>query len=107
MHESQLAGERSCKGFCQAWACSLTESCWLRKIKGIYEADSYDSLCKYYQGEDKCPEQWKDDFPGRFWYGEMMLCKEHIDIEYWSQYAKKIMKSLSKDKKDIAKNISQ
>lgn len=32
----------------------------------------------------------------------MMFCKEHIDIEYWRQYAEKIMKSLSKDKKELA-----
>ena len=31
-----------------------------------------------------------------------MFCKEHIDIEYWRQYAEKIMKSLSKDKKELA-----
>lgn len=104
--DTQLSGERSWKDFCQALSCALTESCGLRKIKGIYEADSYASLCKYYQGEDKCPDQWKDDVKGRFWYGEMMFCKEHIDIEYWRQYVEKIMKSLSKDKKELAQKLS-
>lgn len=97
--DTQLSGERSWKDFCQALSCALTESCGLRKIKGIYEADSYASLCKYYQGEEKCLDKWKDDVNGRFWYREMMFCKEHIDIEHWRQYAEKIMKSLSKDKK--------
>lgn len=89
-----------------ALSCALTESCGLRKIKGIYEADSYASLCKYYQGEEKCPDQWKDDVKGRFWYGEMMFCKNHVDIEHWRQYAEKVMKSLSKDKKNLPKTFN-
>lgn len=75
-------------------------------MKSSSETNPYASLCKYYHGEEKCPDKWKDDVKGRFWYGEMMFCKEHIDIEYWRQYAEKIMKSLSKDKKEFAQKLS-
>lgn len=51
------------------------------------------------------PDQWKDDVKGRFWYGEMMFCKNHVDIEHWRQYAEKVMKSLSKDKKELAQKL--
>ena len=84
----------------------IIKNSWLSKMKSSSETNPYASLCKYYHGEEKCPDKWKDDVKGRFWYGEMMFCKEHIDIAYWRQYAEKIMKSLSKDKKEFAQKLS-
>lgn len=57
-------------------------------MKSSSETNPYASLCKYYHGEEKCPDKWKDDIKGRFWYGETLFCKwrPYDDMKWIFEY---------------------
>lgn len=76
-----------------------------RDTKVILDSEHYASLCKYYQGELSCPEEWENNIKGKFWYGEMMFCTNHISIDEFTQMAQRVIKELKGDKLRFAQSM--
>ena len=55
--------------------------------------------CKYYRGEDECPEHWKNTTQGKFWYGESMFVKGNLQMDIWKQSADSALKQLHGERK--------
>ncbi len=93
----QLSGEMPFKYFCLAIGCAMSDGC--RLFKGdLQNTMSILELCKYFNGEQEMPSKWKDKVKGNFWYGEMMLCKSHYNLQKMTENAERIIKKLKGEK---------
>lgn len=55
--------------------------------------------CKYFRGEDECPEVLKGTVQGNFWHGEMMFVRNRISMEMLKQDAENVLKQLKGEKR--------
>lgn len=98
----QLSGEMPFKSFVLAIGNALYEGCRLVKSE-MNNVLRVVELCRYFNGEPEMPSQWKHQIKGNFWYGEMMFCKGHHDIQQWSEDGKKVQKKLKGEKLAFSK----
>ncbi len=63
-------------------------------------------LCKYFNGELEMPPKWKHKVKGNFWYGEMMFCKGHLNIEKLTKDAEQLKKKLKGEKLSFANQFT-
>ena len=98
----QLSGEMPFKSFVLAIGNALYEGCRLVKPE-MNNVLRVVELCRYFNGEPETPSQWKHQIKGNFWYGEMMFCKGHHDIQQWSEDGKRVQKKLKGDKLAFSK----
>ena len=94
----QLSGEQNYKNSIGAFECALYEGCKIVNQR-IIELCRYTKSCKYFNGEIKVPEKWKDSFQGKCWHGEMMFMTSLSDFKPWEDMAATWLKDLTGEKK--------
>lgn len=93
----QLSGEMPFKSFCIAIGNALYEGCRVMKPE-MNNTLQVVEQCKYFNGETDVPQQWKHEINGNFWYGEMMFCKGHKNLQKMTGEAEDIRKNYRGEK---------
>lgn len=91
-------GERDYKDLCMAMSCAINEGCGITLL-----GETTANICalKYYNGELEMPKELENTIAGKFWHGEMMFIKGHINMDHWKESAQNCLERLSGEKKEV------